>query len=132
MMRIRRELVGSVTCDNCERSGQQDLEIQPKRPGLRISQVESDHIVEACATPAVHLPQTCHARLQFEYSAPMPVIVHFELVCNRRPRTYKRHLAAQNVPELRKLVETRLPQESAYSRHTWIVRKLIDCWLVAT
>ena len=66
-----------------------------------------------------------------QYTAPMPVIVHLELICNRRPRTHKRHFTAQNVPELRKLVETRFPQESANSRHPWIVRQLIDYWLIA-
>src|SRR6516164_9816702 len=126
-MRMRRDLlVGSITCDNCKRSSQKDLEIQPKRPGLRISQVESDHVVEACTTPAIHLPQTCHARLQFEYTTAMPVIVHFELIRNWRAGTHKRHLTAQHVPELRKLIETRFPQESANSCYPRIVRKLVD------
>ena len=123
--------MGATTRDNGERSSQQDLEIQPKRPGLRISKVESHHIVEARPTPAIHLPQTCHAGLQFQYAAPMPVIIHFELVWNRRPRAHKRHFSAQNVQELRKLIETGFSQKAADGRHPGIVCQLVDRGLVA-
>src|SRR5713101_5784411 len=56
----------------------------------------------------------------------MPEIIDFKFVGHRRTRTNERHLAAKNVPELRKFVQTRFTKESAYGRHSGIVRDLVD------
>src|ERR1700684_1103969 len=97
--------VGTVTFDDREWSSYQDLEIQPERPALRIPQVQPDHIIEAGAAPATHLPQSCNARLHFQHSASVPNVIHLKLIAHRRTRAYQRHFAAQNVQQLREFIE---------------------------
>ena len=43
----------------------------------------------------------------------MPALVLFDLVRDRWPRSDQRHLAAQNVPQLRQLVEAGLAEDPA-------------------
>jgi hypothetical protein len=47
---------------------------------------------------------------------PLPVVVLLDLVAERRPRADAAHLAADDVPELRQLVERELPQQPPAAR----------------
>ena len=93
-----------------------------RRP--RVAEVEPHHLVERRPAAPGHLPQPGDARLGVEHAPAVPRLVLLDLVGERRPRSDERHLAAQDVPELRQLVEARLAQEPPDRRDPRVVGHL--------
>src|SRR5438445_2328329 len=56
----------------------------------------------------------------------MPDFINFKFIGQGGTRTNQRHPPAQNVPELRKFIKARLPQESAEGSHAGIIRDFVD------
>ena len=75
-------------------------------------------------------PVTCQSPVMpgfgLEHPPPVPAFVLLHLVRQRRPWPDERHVAAQHVPELRQLVEARVPQEWPIARDPRIVDELED------
>src|SRR5688572_8962849 len=92
--------------DHRARRREQYLEVQPERLVLGIADVEPDHLVERRAAAAGDLPQPRDAWLGFQHSTKVPRFVAVHLVRKRRAWADERHLALEDVPELRQLVET--------------------------
>src|SRR5487761_858614 len=82
----------AISTEHGKWRGQENLEVQPKRPFLRIAQVKPHHLVEACTVAPAHLPEAGHPGFQLQDSPPVPDVVHLELIWNRRARADERHL----------------------------------------
>ena len=100
------------------RSSQTDQDCEYRRSNRTMS-------FEADSTPAAHLPQSGNARLRFKNTSTMPDVIDCIFIGDRRPRTNQRHLAAQHVPKLGKLIKARFPQQSPKWRHPGIVCDLV-------
>src|SRR5258706_14478550 len=84
---------------------EEDLGVERKAPVVDVGEVQRHPFLEARdVVPARDLPEAGHAGLHRE-PAPLPALVARHLVGKRRPRADERHLALQDVPELRHLVE---------------------------
>src|ERR1700722_16692446 len=106
--------------------GEKNLQIEPDRPRLAVTQVQADHFIEACTIASAHLPQSCYPGPHFENPAPVPDIINLEFVWDGRTRADERHIAAQDVPELRQLIETGLPEESSNESHSRILDEFVN------
>src|SRR4029453_3684942 len=68
-------LIRAVTGKDCPRSAQKNLEVQPDRPRLRVSEVETDHVVEWNPASPIHLPEPGDARSHIQQPPPVPDVV---------------------------------------------------------
>src|SRR5271154_2110610 len=118
-------LVSAFAAENGARSCHEDLEIKPERPGLRVPEIQANHVVETHTTTPAHLPQSGNARLRFKNASTMPDVIDCIFIRDRRPRANQRHLTGQHVPKLGKLVKARFPQKSPKWRHARIVCDLV-------
>src|SRR2546427_5638732 len=101
--------------NNRARCREKDLDIGPDRIAPCIAKVESHHFVERRAAAATHLPQPGQPGLGLQDAASVPRLVLLNLVPQWGPRTDKRHVPPQHIPELRELVEAR-PAKDASNR----------------
>ena len=96
-----------------QRDGLEDqAEVLPERPVRDVEVVEPDHLLERDVAAAEHLPEAGDARLQLEALA-RPVVDVLVLLEDQRPRADEAHLAAEDVEQLRQLVERVAAQEAA-------------------
>src|SRR5690348_3324489 len=93
----------------------EDLQVEDRRAMLDVPDVELDPVRPGEGGSAVDLRPARDARPHVE-AAPLPLVVLLDLVAERRPRADHAHLAADDVPELRQLVERELAQEAAGAR----------------
>src|SRR5439155_17787533 len=98
--------------------------IVPEETCFRVTEIETDHLVERGAAPPRHLPKTGDPRLRIQNPPVMPGFVLLELVRNRGPRTNEGHFSAQYVPQLGQLVEARLTQNPADGRDARVCGEL--------
>src|SRR4029077_13861061 len=106
MKKARAILARSSPDEDGPGSGKKNLQVEPDRPVLAITQIQPHHFVKPRPVAPAHLPQARYARSYFQNSSPVPDIVNFKLVRNWRPGANQRHIPAQHVPELRKLIHT--------------------------
>src|SRR5580693_1990821 len=78
------------------------------------------NLVSTTDLPYARQPRT------YRQSAPLPRLVLRDLRRNGGPRTYEAHLAAQDVDELRQLVDAELSDESTDRRNARIALDLED------
>jgi hypothetical protein len=103
---------------------EKDAKIKPERPALDVVEVVLDTLAERSATsPSVDLGPASHAH---RYGVPQVVVGHGFLEMlneNRtlRPRPDKAHLSQQDINQLRKFIDARLPQPSPDARATVVV-----------
>src|SRR5690349_3085970 len=117
---------GTLPRDHRTRCREQDLHVVPERAIAHVSKVEAHHFVERRAAASLHLPQSGDARLGLKYPTAVPGLVLVHLVLEWRARADERHRSAQHVPELRQLVEARLPKETPDWGNPWVVGQLED------
>jgi len=98
-----------------ERRAQEDLQVDERRAVLDVPDVELDALVPRQPRPAVHLGPAGETGLDLEPPA-LPRRVALDLVGERGPRADHAHVAPDDVPELRQLVDREAPQEAARSR----------------
>ena len=94
-----------------------------ERPVLEVEEVEPHEVVEAEVRAAGDLPEAGHAR-QHEVALAVPALEPLEVAQRQRPRADEAHLAAQDVPELRDLVEREPAQHRADGRHARVLADL--------
>src|SRR5437763_3049324 len=95
-----------------ERRAGEDLQVEPRAAVLDVPEVELDPLVPRELRPAVHLRPAGQARLDLE-TASLPRGVLVDLVAEGRARADQAHVAADDVPELRELVEGEAAQGAA-------------------
>src|SRR5581483_4367538 len=111
-------------------STQKDDQIHPRRPGLRITQIQTHHFVKGHFASSSYLPKSGNSRLRFENAVAVPNVISFHFVCDRWAGSYQRHFASQYVDELRKLIETCTPQESSDFGDPRIIGHLENCFAI--
>src|SRR3954453_14038097 len=82
----------------------EDLDVAPQRPVGDVEVVDRDHLPQRDLRGAEDLPLTGHAGLEVQPPA-VPALDAGVLLGYERARPNERHLAAQDVEQLRKLVE---------------------------
>ena len=82
-------LVGTLTAQNGPRSRDENLKIKPEGPGLRVLEIQPNHVVEACTAPPAHLPKSGNARLHFKDAPTMPDVVDGIFIGDWRSRANK-------------------------------------------
>src|SRR5439155_19546958 len=95
-----------------ERRAREDLQVEPGAAVLDVPEVELDPLVPRELRPAVHLGPAGQAGPYLQPAA-LPRGVLVDLVAERGSRADQAHVAADDVPELRKLVEREPAQEPA-------------------
>src|ERR687887_168829 len=98
--------------DEGERGAEEDLQVDPGRAVLDVPDVELDAFVPRQLRAAVYLGPAGEAGLDVEPAA-LPGRVLLHLVAKRGPRADEAHVAADDVPELRQLVEREAAEEAA-------------------
>src|SRR5215204_5572463 len=98
-----------------QRRARQDLQLEPRRTVVDVPDVELDPLVPRQRGAAVHLRPARQPRLHLE-PAPLRRRVLLDLVAERRPRPDDRHVSAEDVPELRELVQRQPAQHAADAR----------------
>ena len=69
-----RALMRAIAYKHGSGRAQEDLDVEPKRPGFGIPEVEADRLIELDPGSTIHLPKPGHA--WFDYgSSPMPYLV---------------------------------------------------------
>ncbi len=121
----------SIAYEYSSGSTQENLEVEPRRPSLGISEIQADHVIKLDPASTTHLPETGNARLHFQDSLPVPCLVGCYFVRNRRTRSDQRHFSPEHIQELRKFIQATPPQERSYRRDSSVVRKLVDANPVA-
>src|SRR5205085_6811567 len=72
---------------------------------------------------AAHLPQSCDSRLCIQ-ATEVVILICREVRLEERTRTHQRHVAPENIPKLRQLVEAPPAKQCAQSRHARILWNL--------
>src|SRR3990172_1185456 len=107
------------------RRSQENLDIEPEGPGVRISEIETHHVVKGEPAPPVDLPEAGDSGLHFEQAPPVPDVVGLQLIGDRGSGPDQRHLPPQYVEELGELVPTDLAQEPPDASHPRILGDLV-------
>ena len=108
--------------NNRARCREKDLDIGPDRITPCVAKVESHHLVERRAAAAGHLPQPGQSRLGLQDAASVPGLVLVNFIRKWGPRTDKRHVPTQHIPELWELVEARPTKDASNRRDARVVR----------
>src|SRR6476620_8443772 len=90
---------------------QKDLEVAPQRPVRGVQVVDRDHLIERDACRSEDLPMPGHAGFGVQ-SPSVPANYPGIFLGHQWTRAHQAHLSAQDVPELRQLVE-RAPSQHA-------------------
>src|SRR5581483_2251804 len=102
----------------------ENFEVKPHRPPPDVFTIEVYDFLEVVYVAAtLHLPQAGHARLRSE-SHQMPLLVHAEVGLEEWPGPHERHVAGQDVPQLRQLVQAPAPELRPEPRHARVVTDL--------
>ncbi len=96
-------------------------QVEAERAAVDVLQVERDSLVEADPAPGVRLPEAGQARHDRQ-PAEVPRLVDLDLVRDRRTRADQAHLAADDVDQLRQLVQVRSAQEGSQPRDARVGR----------
>jgi hypothetical protein len=108
-----------------------NLEIQQQRPILNVEKVELDSLPQlnrklgSTATPA-YLGPTCHAGTNaVAMGISLNNLMAQQVLCahsdRKRPRSHQRHFTAEDIEQLRELVQARSAQKSSKLSHPAIV-----------
>src|SRR3954451_20600571 len=104
-----------------ERRAQEDPQIEQRRSVVDVPDVELDPLGPGQSRSSVDVRPPGHARLPVE-PPPLVLRVLLDLVAKRRPWPDHAHVAAEDVPELRQLVERELAQDAADARDPRVAR----------
>src|ERR1017187_4668105 len=120
--RIAQETVGVAKGDGAQRlagaeAGQddgdgasEDFQVEPEGPVVDVLEVELHPLIEADLVAATDLPDAGQTRFHGKAAA-MPWVVVLHLGRDGRPGSDEAHVADENIPELRKLVDAGAAQE---------------------
>src|SRR3954452_19881822 len=113
-------LVGAPRQEDGGEGPDEEARVLPQRPVGHVQVVELHHLLEGDARPAEHLPRAGEARRQVE--PPLAPAVDLLLELRRhRPRAHQAHVALQDVPQLRQLVQARATQQPPDARDARVV-----------
>src|SRR3954469_18965049 len=104
-----RALVRAAAREDREGRLEEDGDVEPDRPVLDVVEVEPHEIVEGEVRAARDLPEAGDPR-QHEVALPVPVVQPLIVADRERARADEAHLAAEDVQELRQLVERELAE----------------------
>src|ERR1017187_7834547 len=110
--------------DDGEGAGE-DFQVEPEGPVVDVLEVEFHPLVEADLVAAADLPDAGEAGLHGEAAA-MPRIVVLHLGRDGRPGADEAHVADENIPELRELVDAGATEETAERSDARVVLHLED------
>ena len=101
----------------------EDLGIEPQRPAVDVGKIELHPAIEVQPAAALQRPQAGHP---WTHAQPptLPRFVFFHFLRHGRPRANKRHITAQDVPQLRQLVHAGAAQPAAHWRAARIIGNL--------
>src|SRR5436853_5077252 len=113
-------LVGAPRQEDGGEGPDEEAVVLPQGPVGHVQVVELHHLLEGDARPAEHLPRPGEARGQVEPSL-APAVDLLRQRRGHRPWPHEAHVALQDVPELRQLVDARAPEEAAHARDARVV-----------
>jgi hypothetical protein len=99
-----------------------DAQIEPEVAVLDIPDIHLKTSLPIGGVATVHLRPTGHARTNL-VSSRLTFGVLGQVLDQKRSRSYQAHVASEDIPHLRQLVEARRPQEPAEWREPVCVRK---------
>src|SRR5277367_839269 len=118
--RRRRFLVSALAGQDSRDGSQNNLPVQCERPVVDVLHVHLHPGLEVQRIPTLHRPQACQARTHAQ-APPLPGLVELHFFGNRRARTHQRHVALEDVPQLRPFVDRKFAQEAAQAGEPWVV-----------
>src|SRR5207237_10726404 len=124
-----RQVYAALGCAAAEEDGgdgaEQDLQIERGRPVVDVLQIELHPAIEVDVVAAADLPETRQSGLHRQAAA-MPPLIRADFLRNRRTRADETHVAFEDVPELRQLIERELPEETSDGGDARIVFRFED------
>src|SRR5215210_4548136 len=96
-----------------------DPEVEPERPVVDIPDVEDEAVVPAYEVPALHLGEPSDAGLHVVPSCLLRRIAR-QVLEQEWPWSHDAHLALDDVPQLRQLVEAGSPENRSQPRDTCV------------
>src|SRR2546425_2814241 len=106
----RRSSVRTVQCQNDPEGAGDQLQVQPKAPGVDVLKVERQRLVEIQLGATADLPEPGESRLDSQATGDRHA-AGGELVGQARPWADQAHVAQNDVHELRELVEAGCPKD---------------------
>src|ERR1035438_5061413 len=101
----------------------QDFEIEAERPSIDIFHIQFHPFFEGDGAAAFDLPQAGDAGADAEAAA-LPILMEPQVITQgKRPGAHQAHVSLEDVEELGKLIDARLPQELPYGGDARIDRK---------
>ena len=107
-----------------KRRSEEEPEIEAERPSAHVGDVHLERLAEGRVGARGHLPQPGQA-LRHEEPVEMVGLKELGFVLDAGARTDERHLATQDVDQLRELVEARLAQQAPERRHVRVAVELV-------
>src|SRR5205085_4773401 len=117
-------LVSAITCHHNFYRARQQVEIEPGRPVPYIIVIQFDPFAIGGLVPSGYLPQPGESWYYLPVEGER-IAIFFDLTVDDRPRPHQAHFAAQDIPQLRQLVQAGLPQNAADPGDSWIVPELM-------
>src|ERR1035437_586962 len=84
---LQLEALPACAFDYCDRSLQEDPEVEPWGPRCRVAQVQPNHLIEFDPAPAGDLPKSGDPGFRFQKPAPVPCLVYRHLIRKGRAGT---------------------------------------------
>src|SRR5262249_35757599 len=106
-----------------------DLQVEPGRPVFDVVNIQLHHLLERQAVAAADLRQAGQSRLYVKAFA-VPGFVTFNLVGDGRSRADQRHLALEDVEDLRQFVNAQASKQGADARDPAAVDEFVAGLLV--
>src|SRR5215216_821491 len=101
----------------------QDHEVQPHRPVMHVVGIQFYPVGIVCVAPSADLPETRDpGPYALVHLIHCPVSGYLRI--DYGPGTYQAHFSAQDIPQLRELVEAGLAQKTPDPGNAWIVAQL--------
>src|SRR5690606_9938046 len=106
-------------------SGEEDHDVAPEAPVVDVTHIQVEHFEHAEAVAPADLPEAGDPRPDGE-SAQVTWWIEVDFPLQSRPGADDRHVSAEDVDQLRELVEAQTSQPSSDGSHSGVVVQLED------
>jgi len=120
---VDETLVSAPAEEDSGHSKHHQFQIEQQSSLIDVLDIHQNLLLEPDIASATHLPDARKPRFDLKPAA-IKSRVEFDFVRDGRSRAYEAHVATDDVPELRELIDAETSNEPPDAGHSWIVRNL--------